>query len=173
MVPSEVESFVRKFQQLWKDGFTAHLDLDTHAGKAWVGLRVQLENSFSKPVGNARQRRRDRRAAARAAENADKNDANKENAVEMTGDIGEIENTNVDTENVETENVSLEDVIEKANAAEESTLPADVSEMEDIDGKADQVKPITEVENTDTVVVISNVPSVSPESQTIVKLLSL
>ena len=42
MQVNELDSFVRKFNQLWKAGFTAHLDLDTHAGNAWVGLRVQL-----------------------------------------------------------------------------------------------------------------------------------
>ena len=42
MQVNELDSFVQKFNQLWKAGFTAHLDLDTHAGNAWVGLRVQL-----------------------------------------------------------------------------------------------------------------------------------
>ena len=38
----ELHSFVQKFTQLWKAGVTAHLDIDTHAGHAWVGLRAQL-----------------------------------------------------------------------------------------------------------------------------------
>ena len=42
MHATELDSFVGKFHQLWKAGFTAHLDLDTHAGNAWIGLRVQL-----------------------------------------------------------------------------------------------------------------------------------
>ena len=42
MFVTELDNFVRKFHQLWNDGLTAHLDLDTHAGTAWVGLRVQL-----------------------------------------------------------------------------------------------------------------------------------
>ena len=42
MFIKELDTFVRKFHQLWNDGVTAHLDLDTHAGNAWVGLRVQL-----------------------------------------------------------------------------------------------------------------------------------
>ena len=42
MVVTELDSFVQKFHQLWKAGLTAHLDLDTHAGHAWVGLRAQL-----------------------------------------------------------------------------------------------------------------------------------
>ena len=39
---TELDSFITKFHQLWRAGHTAHLDLDTHAGKAWVGIRVQL-----------------------------------------------------------------------------------------------------------------------------------
>ena len=71
MAPSELDNFVLKFRQLWSDGYTAHLDIDTHAGKAWVGLRVQLESPKASQShrSNARQRRRARRAAARAAEN--------------------------------------------------------------------------------------------------------
>ena len=42
MAPHQMEDFVRKFRQLWRDGFTAHLDLDCHAGQAWCGIRVQL-----------------------------------------------------------------------------------------------------------------------------------
>ena len=38
----EIDNFVKKFYQLWNAGHTAHLDVDTHAGKAWVGLQVQL-----------------------------------------------------------------------------------------------------------------------------------
>ena len=39
---TELDSFVQKFHQLWSAGHSAHLDLDTHAGIACVGLRVQL-----------------------------------------------------------------------------------------------------------------------------------
>ena len=42
MFITELDTFVKKFHQLWNDGMTAHLDLDTHAGDAWVGLRVRL-----------------------------------------------------------------------------------------------------------------------------------
>jgi hypothetical protein len=77
MVATELDTFVLKFHQLWKAGHTAHLDLDTCAGKAWVGLRVQLGHvpgpphhdlhpSFEKKKDSpSRQRRRARRAAAR------------------------------------------------------------------------------------------------------------
>ena len=36
---TELETFVKKFHQLWNDGVSAHLD---HGGDAWVGLRVRL-----------------------------------------------------------------------------------------------------------------------------------
>ena len=44
MFVTELDSFVQKFHQLWKSGLNAHLDLDTHAGNAWVGLQVQFGN---------------------------------------------------------------------------------------------------------------------------------
>ena len=75
MVPSELENFVNKFRQLWSKGFTAHLDLDTHAGKAWVGLRMQLDSPgypSNPPRSTARQRRRERREASRKVNNAEK-----------------------------------------------------------------------------------------------------
>ena len=39
---TEVETFVKKFHQLWNDGVTAHLDFETRVGEAWIGLRVHL-----------------------------------------------------------------------------------------------------------------------------------
>ena len=85
MVATEVDSFVKKFYQLWNAGLNAHLDLDTHAGSAWVGLRVQLGHAPGdfhqhlrhpfphnrKQENPSRQRRRARRAAARETEAAE------------------------------------------------------------------------------------------------------
>ena len=35
--------FVKNFvEQLWKNGVTSHLDFDTHAGQAWIGIRSPL-----------------------------------------------------------------------------------------------------------------------------------
>ena len=84
MSVTELDSFVYKFHKLWKAGLTAHLDIDAHAGKAWVGLRVQLGHvpgpaphqvypSFPKTShhlcrGPAHQRRQERRQAARTAQ---------------------------------------------------------------------------------------------------------
>ena len=70
---------MQKFQQLWSAGITAHLDLDTHAGQAWVGLRAQLgpapghlhhhlhpfPQAFKKQDSPSCQRRRARGEAAR------------------------------------------------------------------------------------------------------------
>ena len=38
----ELNNFIVKFKQLWRSGQDAHLDMDCHAGQAWVGIRVQL-----------------------------------------------------------------------------------------------------------------------------------
>ena len=79
MVVNEIDSLIQKFHQLWSAGVSAHLDLDTHAGEAWVGLRVRLGPSpapghlhhhfkpFQKHESPSRQRRRARRDAARRA----------------------------------------------------------------------------------------------------------
>ena len=72
----ELNTFIVKFKQLWKSGLNAHLDLDTSAGKAWVGLRLHLgdaplatqhhhqdtQNYRDSPT---RERRRSRRANLR------------------------------------------------------------------------------------------------------------
>ena len=100
MFVTELDSFVKKFHQLWSDGHSAHLDLDTHAGRAWVGLRVQLGNAppghlfrpphpqppYRKPESPSRQRRRDRRAAAARKTEAEKA-SNFENAEEAGSNV--------------------------------------------------------------------------------------
>ena len=102
MLITELDTFVRKFHQLWKDGFTAHLDLDTQAGNAWVGLRLNLGQvpgpvhghapPFPHPckhVSPSKQRRRARREAARTTR---AEEAETEKVIE--------ENSEVDTEQV-------------------------------------------------------------------------
>jgi hypothetical protein len=78
---TELDTFVKKFHQLWNDGITTHLDLDTHGGDAWVGLRVHLgqvpgplhrrvhpfHQEVPRKESPSRQRRRAMRAAARQA----------------------------------------------------------------------------------------------------------
>jgi hypothetical protein len=81
MLITELETCVQKFHQLWSAGHIAHLDMETHTGIAWVGLRVQLGHApgilhqqphpqpfqivYKKKDSPSRQRRRTRRAAAR------------------------------------------------------------------------------------------------------------
>ena len=38
----ELDTFVTKFKQLWRSGHDAHLDIESKAGKAWVGIRLCL-----------------------------------------------------------------------------------------------------------------------------------
>ena len=99
MFATELDSFVYKFNQLWSAGHSAHLDLDTHAGRAWVGLRVQLGHHAPLPPYHlphnfpqyshkkdspSRQRRRAKRAAAAQKANAEEaSKINKEVAVDV------------------------------------------------------------------------------------------
>ena len=91
MLHSEVKNFVVKFHQLWKAGHNAHLNVDSHAGHAWCGLRVDLGVAPAAPhhrhqqhqqVGPGQRRhapsyrrRLDARAAARAAKEAEAEEA--------------------------------------------------------------------------------------------------
>ena len=82
MAYRELNSFIHKFNQLWRSGKSAHLNIDTHAGEAWVGLRVRLghapvhqevyHNKSRTRDSPSRHRRRVRRAAAREVVEAEK-----------------------------------------------------------------------------------------------------
>ena len=108
MATTEVDTFVRKFHQLWKAGLTAHLDLDTHAGNAWVGLRVQLGHVPGplhqqvhphqvRKVSPSRLRRRERRLAAR--ENVSSVNNTAAATVEVVTPSSEEEHANIVVEN--------------------------------------------------------------------------
>ena len=56
MFHEELSSFLQKFQQLRLAGQTAHLDIDTFAGKAWVCIRVMLSDNV--PVYHQQNTRR-------------------------------------------------------------------------------------------------------------------
>ena len=63
---AEINSFVVKFKQLWKSGFSAHLDMDSCNGKAWLGIRIQLDNDLESSVNTenysfSKERRRKKR----------------------------------------------------------------------------------------------------------------
>ena len=118
---AQIQSFIFKFHQLWAAGETAHLDLDTHAGKAWVGLRVQLGNPAhqqqcpSRPQHRSPSyyRRQERRQAARVAA------AEASRTVTEADEATEIKETNNEETTEETNEVTL---AEKASEADhEST----------------------------------------------------
>ena len=80
MLVNELETFVKKFEQLWRSGHNVHLDVDSQAGNASVSLHLQL-GRYPGPIhvppapahvrekvvdSPSRARRRARREAARA-----------------------------------------------------------------------------------------------------------
>ena len=92
---SEIQNFFSKFQQLMKAGQTAHLDLDTHAGQAWIGLKVMIRpfqpqqnqhHSSRKSRNPAYYRRQERRKALRKAAKAstEPSDTNAEEAAKAS-----------------------------------------------------------------------------------------
>ena len=91
MFHTELTNFIVKFHQLWKAGHNAHLNVDSHAGHAWCGLRVDLGPAPAAPRHQHPQvrpgprrhapsyrRRLDARAAARAAASKDAEEATKD-----------------------------------------------------------------------------------------------
>ena len=98
-----MDNFVKKFHQLWKAGVTAHLDLDAHAGRAWVGLRVQLGEVPAGQVhrpphrhrGPAYQRRQEKRKAAR---DADENEERAGQVISPTVEVSDPPPSDVDAD---------------------------------------------------------------------------
>ena len=140
MVPSELESFVKKFQQLWQHVLTAHLDLDTHAGNAWVGIRLQLgpapgplhhHQPFNQEVNMktespSRKRRRARREAARQA------------GAEMSSESSK-DSVKVNTENTAEQ---VENVLVAKNVSDE-VFPDDIDQVQknipQVDGASEEL----------------------------------
>ena len=133
MFVTELDTFLHKFHQLWGAGHSARLNLETHAGKAWVGLSVQLGHapghlhhqhhplfpqSNNKQDSSSRQRRRARRAAARK-ENAER--ASKE-AVEEAAVHKIIDETRSTEENVEETESLLNDVSESTDHFDQNDM---------------------------------------------------
>ena len=77
---TEFDSFIGKFYHLWRAGTTVNLNLECHAGEAWVTLRAHLGHPPEQKHRNAHpqpphrspsyQRRQARRQASRATEKA-------------------------------------------------------------------------------------------------------
>ena len=133
-----------KFKHLWRAGCDAHLDINTHAGQAWVGLHVRLghaqkhhhQNLYTNVNkarnGFSRQRRRERRAAQRKqAEEATTNES-----TEVTEEV-------IDTNN--TEKVAAEEV-DTVSSRESEKAETDLIET-DTAGKAAE----SEKEKTDLI----------------------
>ena len=131
MFDEQLSSFLSKFHQLRRAGATAHLDIDTYAGKAWVGLRVMLgsvqhhQHHPNVPNANGRRRspsyyrRQEKRKAARAAEKPSSSDV-----TEVTEEVNKSDNVNGD-DVVTTAEARPTDhkVDEKKNAEEASSTP--------------------------------------------------
>ena len=155
MALTELDTFVQKFKQLWKSGQDAHLDLESHNGKAWVGLRLQLGDEPGPPqrtsklpktkCSPSRDRRRLRRAAERVngdeAEQAHGDDAEKasesfdeknEDTEEALQIIVENSETVEEAENVEKDVVKEENVVNNVEEAE--NVEKDVEKSEDLEG---------------------------------------
>ena len=140
MHDNELQSFVFKFNQLWKAGVSAHLDLDTHAGQAWVGLRMQLghhpdpvhhhQPHHFKPQrshrGPAYIRRQNRRKAARAAGVVPEVVVSEaEQALENKNKNAEEACKKNETEEVNNEEKNAEEATAKKSDTEEESTPID------------------------------------------------
>ena len=128
MSSSEIQSFINKFHQLRRAGLTAHLDLETHAGKAWMGLRIVISpdqklQKFRNPSYFRRQERR--KAAAKATEASKKpsdSDAIAEEAFakEVDDPEGSAEEA-LATDNVSESNA--EEAADSIETAEQADIP--------------------------------------------------
>ena len=143
MFITELDTFIQKFHQLWNSGQTAHLDLDTCAGKAWVGLSVQLGHApgpphqqlhhppFQHPKQRdspSRMRRRARRAANRQQQ-------------EIV-----IQKLNAEAETKPSENVTEVKTAETADAEKAFSKESRVGTTETVEETEDTNNQIDEVE---------------------------
>ena len=129
MADHNVRSFVEKFHHLWRDGQSAHLNLDCHAGEAWVGLRLRLgQLRGGEPQQNPDKvrrrgpgysRRLERRAAQRAAAAAEPQ--------AQTVEPVPAEQAQTGVDQVETEPVNVQ--AGKADAAAVKQVEADLTEQ--------------------------------------------
>ena len=88
---ADIDLFVRKFKELWKSGRSAHLNLDTHGGEAWIWFRVRIGHAVQQPHHQHKERTRNspsrqllmvqrKLQGKEEAEKASTNDAIDENA---------------------------------------------------------------------------------------------
>ena len=129
---SELKTFIQKFQQLWQSGLSAHLDLDTHAGQAWVGLRVRLGQAPGPPHKVAspfhqRSRSTPSRQRRRARRDAERQEKKAEEAVNLV-----VEETETGTEAEEAEPESNNDEIDSAAIADVLDTHEEIHAVEDV-----------------------------------------
>ena len=158
MSVTELDNFIQKFHQLWKAGHIAHLDVDTYAGKAWVGLRVQLghvpgppHHQFRPPPFSqvhkrkdtpSRQRRRARRTAERQVTIA-----------EEAAIVESVQESVEEPDSSETDEHLMEETDEQSgnnevNESDTATIEeSNENNRVEIDNKAEEV--ITENEGTE------------------------
>ena len=158
---SELDTFVQKFKQLWKGGRDAHLDVESKAGKAWVSIRLCLEEEpgplhlpckHPKTFSSSRENRRKRRQAAREeysrVESATEKVAAVPDIIEEKADAADAvtENTEIDQEQQElhvAEKAEEEKLVPNCEAAEEAS-----DEVEDTKSERDDCADIVETEET-------------------------
>ena len=152
---TELDTFIKKFYQLWNAGLTAHLDVNTHAGTAWVGLRVQLGHAPGPPhhppqphalqaqkkvASPSRQRRRARRAAARLANASNnKKETSQDSAIEEIDNLNHeeidqnVEETVIDETSVQEHPTTVEGVVDDKAVTEEASATRGPLFITDID----------------------------------------
>ena len=163
----KLHSFINIFHQLWKAGDTAHIDLNTHAGQAWIGIRTPLghygqTHQYSPqyppytpqtpthhkypPHSHTNRspsyfRRQERRKAAKAAE------VTTSNTVEITTEQVDNATThnNTSTEEVDSTEATIE--ITSAEQVDNATTHNNTStstSTEEVDFTAEQVEELCE-----------------------------
>ena len=127
MFVTELDTFIQTFHQLWNSSQTAHLDLDTCAGKAWVGLRVQLGHDPGPPHHqlhhppfhqHSRQRDSPSRMRRRARRAANRQQQAKETIQKMNAEAEKEPRENVDV----TEGKTVETAVAEKALPEESRV---------------------------------------------------
>ena len=150
------------------------MDIGTNAGKAWVGLRVELgpltssHNTFQKPsplfrkrkCGPSRLRRRERRATARAATNPEDMVGATCDNIESTEEVEQAGEA-YGTEEVGPSNVAISSVVQDEQARE-SLIASEVACSEITETAENAIQDITKVS---CIATLDNCPDESMNKQ--------
>ena len=132
MDDTELNKFVVKFKSLWSSGYDAHLDIDCHAGQAWVCLRLRIGHAeaLHRHRGQdhvkdspSKQRRRARRAADRQEKNA---------AADKTEEAFTAGNADEENEHKKIEKSAAKEAVAAGKADQESPV-VDVASVGETD----------------------------------------